>query len=92
MNEELYSRAAALFPNSSHNQSAWVRCILYLRGASARGWALDKWAVISRESSVLRGYTAPDRLTMPEMKTVVSLPEEQIVPPAGNVRMLRESK
>lgn len=89
---ELYDRAAELYPDSSHNQSAWVRSVTYLRAHSNVGWAIDKIVDKGKETSVLRGYVAPTKLHIPPMVTHKTLPDDQIIPPPNNVMNLRESK
>lgn len=89
MRDKLSERAAQLYPDSLHNQAAWVRSVAYLRNMSTSGWALDKWVEISRQPRVLTGLYALVENTLPEITTVVTLPDEQIVP--TNVRAIREA-
>lgn len=84
MNDDvLRLRASELFPKSEHNQSAWVRSVVYLRAHSNVGWAIDRIVGFKKESSVLKDYEAPKRPSMPEMRTHVSLPDDVIVPHAN---------
>lgn len=38
----LEENAARLYPESEHNQTAWIRAVQYLRRGASSLWALDK--------------------------------------------------
>lgn len=41
-NVPLQECAARLYPNSAHNQAAWIRAVGYLRRGASSIWTLDK--------------------------------------------------
>lgn len=44
----LADHAARLYPESAHNQAAWVRSVQYLRRGPYSIWTLDKLVSVSR--------------------------------------------
>lgn len=44
----LQEHAAHLYPESAHNQAAWIRAVQYLRRGPSSLWTLDKLVSASR--------------------------------------------
>lgn len=43
----LEENAARLYPESEHNQTAWIRAVRYLRRGASSIWTLDKLVTAS---------------------------------------------
>lgn len=43
----LEENAARLYPESEHNQAAWIRAVRYLRRGASSLWTLDKLVTAS---------------------------------------------
>lgn len=73
---DLIARAAELYPGSPQNQAKWLAAVKWLRECSKVGYAIDGRAEKKSSPPLLHGYMAP----LPPMRTVVSLPDEIVIP------------
>lgn len=79
--EGLRARAAELFPEREQQQEKWIASVLWMREKSKTGFALDQYTTKIVERSVLKDYRAP----IVPITTVVSLPDEQVIPGTDQV-------
>jgi hypothetical protein len=82
--EQLEKRSFELFPENEARRAAWLRNVTWLREKSQAGWALDKAVIKEAKPPLLQGYRAPPETE--SIRTVVTLPDEQIVPPLRVVK------
>lgn len=80
-NDRLSGRAVEIYPDSVYLQNAWMLAVLWLRNKSTVGYGIDTKQEKDPHPNVLDTPYIP-----PIMHTIVSLPDEQVIPGVVSIR------